>query len=136
MFTVDQCSVGRDTQKGLARGFQGNLFIKLEEKFIIHVYFFLLFISNSFFCFFPQGLIVSSRKDTLQHFKKPWAHEHKPIKKLIDAVKVSNLSMHLCNCIFIIWTKFLSCSISCFTFISGNQANRLDWNIRRWKNVH
>ncbi|KAL0554143.1 hypothetical protein IC582_008058 [Cucumis melo] len=34
-----------------------------------------------------KGLIVSSRKDTLQHFKKPWAHEHKPIKKLIDAVK-------------------------------------------------
>ncbi|XP_022948616.1 NADP-dependent malic enzyme-like [Cucurbita moschata] len=34
-----------------------------------------------------KGLIVSSRKDTLQHFKKPWAHEHKPISKLIDAVK-------------------------------------------------
>ncbi|XP_022997848.1 NADP-dependent malic enzyme-like [Cucurbita maxima] len=34
-----------------------------------------------------KGLIVSSRKDTLQHFKKPWAHEHKPIRKLIDAVK-------------------------------------------------
>ncbi|XP_023527958.1 NADP-dependent malic enzyme-like [Cucurbita pepo subsp. pepo] len=34
-----------------------------------------------------KGLIVSSRKDTLQHFKKPWAHEHKPIKELIDAVK-------------------------------------------------
>ncbi|XAR53381.1 Malate dehydrogenase (oxaloacetate-decarboxylating) (NADP(+)) [Bertholletia excelsa] len=34
-----------------------------------------------------KGLIVSSRKDTLQHFKKPWAHEHEPIKNLLDAVK-------------------------------------------------
>lgn len=36
-----------------------------------------------------QGLIVSSRKESLQHFKKPWAHEHEPIKDLVDAVKVS-----------------------------------------------
>ncbi|KAL0562334.1 hypothetical protein IC582_002788 [Cucumis melo] len=34
-----------------------------------------------------KGLIVSSRKESLQHFKKPWAHEHEPIKDLIDAVK-------------------------------------------------
>ncbi|OAY53077.1 NADP-dependent malic enzyme [Manihot esculenta] len=33
-----------------------------------------------------KGLIVSSRKESLQHFKKPWAHEHKPIKTLLDAV--------------------------------------------------
>ncbi|KAK9983056.1 hypothetical protein SO802_032581 [Lithocarpus litseifolius] len=34
-----------------------------------------------------RGLIVSSRKESLQHFKKPWAHEHEPVKALLDAVK-------------------------------------------------
>ncbi|KAI4329205.1 hypothetical protein L6164_021495 [Bauhinia variegata] len=34
-----------------------------------------------------KGLIVSSRKETLQHFKKPWAHEHEPVKELVEAVK-------------------------------------------------
>ncbi|XP_057457426.1 NADP-dependent malic enzyme-like [Lotus japonicus] len=34
-----------------------------------------------------KGLIVSSRKESLQHFKKPWAHEHEPVKNLVDAVK-------------------------------------------------
>ncbi|XP_022150643.1 NADP-dependent malic enzyme-like isoform X2 [Momordica charantia] len=34
-----------------------------------------------------KGLIVSSRKESLQQFKKPWAHEHEPIKDLVDAVK-------------------------------------------------
>nr|BAZ95848.1 NADP-dependent malic enzyme gene [Flaveria brownii] len=34
-----------------------------------------------------KGLIVSSRKETLQHFKKPWAHEHEPLSTLLDAVK-------------------------------------------------
>ncbi|KAI5593946.1 hypothetical protein POPTR_003G049300v4 [Populus trichocarpa] len=33
-----------------------------------------------------KGLIVSSRKESLQHFKKPWAHEHEPTKTLLDAV--------------------------------------------------
>ncbi|XP_028756206.1 NADP-dependent malic enzyme [Neltuma alba] len=33
-----------------------------------------------------KGLIVSSRKDSLQHFKKPWAHDHEPVKNLLDAV--------------------------------------------------
>jgi malate dehydrogenase (oxaloacetate-decarboxylating)(NADP+) len=33
-----------------------------------------------------KGLIVSSRKESLQHFKKPWAHEHEPITTLLDAV--------------------------------------------------
>lgn len=33
-----------------------------------------------------KGLIVSSRMESLQHFKKPWAHEHEPKKELIDAV--------------------------------------------------
>ncbi|XP_047340986.1 NADP-dependent malic enzyme, chloroplastic-like [Impatiens glandulifera] len=35
-----------------------------------------------------KGLIVSSRNETLQHFKKPWAHEHEPIRELVDAVKI------------------------------------------------
>ncbi|KAJ9688326.1 hypothetical protein PVL29_014159 [Vitis rotundifolia] len=35
-----------------------------------------------------RGLIVSSRKDSLQHFKKPWAHEHEPVNDLLHAVKV------------------------------------------------
>ncbi|CDP08185.1 unnamed protein product [Coffea canephora] len=34
-----------------------------------------------------KGLIVSSRKESIQHFKQPWAHEHEPIKELVDAVK-------------------------------------------------
>ncbi|XP_009352546.3 NADP-dependent malic enzyme [Pyrus x bretschneideri] len=34
-----------------------------------------------------KGLIVRSRKDSLQHFKQPWAHEHEPVKDLLDAVK-------------------------------------------------
>ncbi|KAI3771435.1 hypothetical protein L6452_02599 [Arctium lappa] len=34
-----------------------------------------------------KGLIVSSRKESLQHFKKPWAHEHEPLTTLLDAVK-------------------------------------------------
>ncbi|KAF9690092.1 hypothetical protein SADUNF_Sadunf01G0159900 [Salix dunnii] len=33
-----------------------------------------------------KGLIVSSRRESLQHFKKPWAHEHEPVKTLLDAV--------------------------------------------------
>lgn len=35
-----------------------------------------------------KGLIVSSRKESLQHFKKPWAHEHEPVKDLLGAVNV------------------------------------------------
>ncbi|KAM7274589.1 hypothetical protein ACFE04_016455 [Oxalis oulophora] len=35
-----------------------------------------------------KGLIVSSRKESLPHFKQPWAHEHEPVKTLVDAVKV------------------------------------------------
>lgn len=34
-----------------------------------------------------KGLIVSSRKESLQHFKQPWAHEHPPVKELVEAVK-------------------------------------------------
>ncbi|KAM1507450.1 hypothetical protein TB2_016522 [Malus domestica] len=34
-----------------------------------------------------KGLIVKSRLGSLQHFKQPWAHDHEPIKQLVDAVK-------------------------------------------------
>ncbi|GKV53292.1 hypothetical protein SLEP1_g59824 [Rubroshorea leprosula] len=33
-----------------------------------------------------KGLIVKSRLESLQHFKKPWAHDHEPVKELVDAV--------------------------------------------------
>ncbi|CAN1190142.1 NADP-dependent malic enzyme 4, chloroplastic [Linum perenne] len=33
-----------------------------------------------------KGLIVDSRKESLQHFKKPWAHEHEPLETLLEAV--------------------------------------------------
>ncbi|CAF2014157.1 NADP-dependent malic enzyme 3 [Brassica napus] len=33
-----------------------------------------------------KGLIVSSRKESLQHFKQPWAHDHEPVKELLGAV--------------------------------------------------
>ncbi|CAA2967722.1 NADP-dependent malic enzyme [Olea europaea subsp. europaea] len=34
-----------------------------------------------------KGLIVHSRKESRQHFKKPWAQEHEPCNTLLDAVK-------------------------------------------------
>ncbi|KAF7843397.1 ABC transporter G family member 36 [Senna tora] len=34
-----------------------------------------------------QGLVESSRKESLQQFKKPWAHDHEPIKELLEAVR-------------------------------------------------
>ncbi|KAL8040544.1 hypothetical protein ABFX02_10G105400 [Erythranthe guttata] len=33
-----------------------------------------------------KGLIVKSRKESLQHFKQPWAHDHEPVNNLLDAV--------------------------------------------------
>lgn len=35
-----------------------------------------------------QGLIVKSRMEMLQHFKRPWAHDHEPVQELVNAVKV------------------------------------------------
>ncbi|PWS21108.1 NAD-dependent malic enzyme, partial [Enterococcus faecium] len=34
-----------------------------------------------------KGLIVNSRKESLEGFKKPWAHEHEPVTTLLDAVQ-------------------------------------------------
>ncbi|XP_047266089.1 NADP-dependent malic enzyme, chloroplastic-like isoform X2 [Capsicum annuum] len=35
-----------------------------------------------------KGLIVRSRMESLQHFKMPWAHDHEPVKELVNAVKL------------------------------------------------
>ncbi|CAF1828021.1 unnamed protein product [Brassica napus] len=32
-----------------------------------------------------KGLIVSSHKESLQHFKQPWAHDHEPVNELLRA---------------------------------------------------
>ncbi|KAL1816211.1 hypothetical protein ACET3Z_018785 [Daucus carota] len=34
-----------------------------------------------------KGLVVSSRMESLQAFKKPWAHDHEPVTNLIDIIK-------------------------------------------------
>uniref|UniRef100_A0ACD5VVB6 Uncharacterized protein n=1 Tax=Avena sativa TaxID=4498 RepID=A0ACD5VVB6_AVESA len=34
-----------------------------------------------------KGLIVNSRENSLQPFKKPWAHDHEPLTTLLDAVE-------------------------------------------------
>ncbi|KAK8581957.1 hypothetical protein V6N13_144950 [Hibiscus sabdariffa] len=34
-----------------------------------------------------KGLILASRKESLQDFKKPWAHDHEPIAELKNAVE-------------------------------------------------
>ncbi|XP_039025763.1 NADP-dependent malic enzyme 3-like [Hibiscus syriacus] len=34
-----------------------------------------------------KGLIVASRKESLQDFKKPWAHDHEPVTELINTVE-------------------------------------------------
>ncbi|XP_047044701.1 NADP-dependent malic enzyme, chloroplastic-like isoform X1 [Lolium rigidum] len=34
-----------------------------------------------------KGLLVESRKESLQHFKKPFAHEHEPLTTLLEAVQ-------------------------------------------------
>lgn len=58
------------------------------------------------FLFCMQGLIVSSRKDSLQHFKKPWAHEHEPVNNLLDAVKVftdvSSINVQFFQCLWVL----------------------------------
>ncbi|TQD73731.1 hypothetical protein C1H46_040729 [Malus baccata] len=38
-----------------------------------------------------KGLIVSSRLDSLQHFKKPWAHEHEPTIKPTGLIGTSGV---------------------------------------------
>lgn len=65
-----------------------------------------------------QGLIVSSRLESLQHFKKPWAHEYEPVKELVDAVNVWTLSLSLFTYVYLsclLKLKFLLYGL-CFVF--------------------
>ncbi|XP_068471164.1 NADP-dependent malic enzyme isoform X1 [Phaseolus vulgaris] len=57
------------------------------DSFFLLNFSFVQFFLKHFFIVL-QGLIVSSRKNSLQHFKKPWAHEHEPVNSLLEAVKV------------------------------------------------
>jgi malate dehydrogenase (oxaloacetate-decarboxylating)(NADP+) len=41
-----------------------------------------------------KGLIVNSRENSLQPFKKPWAHDHEPLTTLLDAVEVFIIYAH------------------------------------------
>jgi len=52
--------------------------------------FLFLFLSTHYkgICRVLQGLIATSRKETLQPFKKRYAHEHEPVKDLLGAIKV------------------------------------------------
>ena len=81
---------------------------------------------NLFALFSAQGLIVSSRKDTLQHFKKPWAHEYEPIKGLLDSVKVRGAIL-LCPQGSFLSVNFLSV---------GYQTDSVDWFIWGGKDFH
>ncbi|GKE95311.1 NADP-dependent malic enzyme gene, partial [Tanacetum coccineum] len=40
-----------------------------------------------------KGLIVKSRLNSLQHFKKPWAHDHELVREFLDAVKLIRPTM-------------------------------------------
>lgn len=83
-----------------------------------------------------QGLIVRSRLESLQHFKKPWAHEHEPVKTLLEAVKVCNFRK-LFQCTN--WTMTNAISSSCilnFVTSAGDQANSVDRIIRHGQNLH
>ncbi|KAL8098950.1 hypothetical protein AgCh_031600 [Apium graveolens] len=42
---------------------------------------------KSIFLVDTKGLIVKSRLESLQNFKKPWAHEYEPIRDFVDVVK-------------------------------------------------
>ena len=83
---ADKCSTGGSAQEYLAGGLKGlckpNLALPVCMNPIL-----IFHLINLLFLLL-QGLIVSSRKDSLQHFKKPWAHEHEPVRNLVDAVNV------------------------------------------------
>ncbi|XP_019421961.1 PREDICTED: NADP-dependent malic enzyme isoform X1 [Lupinus angustifolius] len=68
------------------KSFHGKLLF--SDSFIFNNFFTFdsIFLNYSFVLF--QGLIVSSRKNSLQHFKKPWAHDHEPVGTLLEAVKI------------------------------------------------
>lgn len=76
-----------------------------------------------------QGLIVNSRRESLQHFKKPWAHDHEPVKDLLGAVKVRKILLTF------VFFKLISGAYFSHTS-SGYQANCFDWVIWSWKNFY
>ena len=81
-----------------------------------------------------QGLIVSSRKESLQHFKQPWAHEYEPVKDLIGAVNVRyELIFKSLDFSFI---KILIFTFLLKHFQTGNQTNRSHWNLWCGSNFH
>ena len=80
---ADKCPTGRSSQEYFLGGLKGCLKPNLSPHHMIAI-----FPLTNLLGILLQGLIVSSRRDSLQHFKKPWAHEHEPVKELVDAVKV------------------------------------------------
>ncbi|KAG4921695.1 hypothetical protein JHK84_050563 [Glycine max] len=42
-----------------------------------------------------NGLIVSSHKESLKHFKKPWAHVHELVKEVVNVVKIKSTTSGL-----------------------------------------
>lgn len=84
-----------------------------------------------------QGLVVSSRLESLQHFKKPWAHDHEPVKELIDAVKVWNLRLSIeAWCDFNRWWQKIHSLSHFILHLLGNKANCSNRNFRSWKNIY
>ncbi|KAI3411540.1 HTH myb-type domain-containing protein [Psidium guajava] len=101
-----------------------------------------------------KGLIVSSRKESLQHFKKPWAHEHEPVKELVDAIKGAlSLSLSLSSLLSLSLSLSLArthaqCVVgngpSLWDFLTpltslpfvSQSSQRADWNIWSGKNIH
>ncbi|KAL0330383.1 UNVERIFIED_CONTAM: NADP-dependent malic enzyme [Sesamum radiatum] len=74
-----------DIQRGSACFTINSILLKL-----LHQLYTLAFVDQCSFGIWlvdSKGLIVCSRKGALQHFKVPWAHEHEPVKELLDAVK-------------------------------------------------
>ena len=87
-FFVDWSSHHWDPEEDLACGLQGIVRRQPPRSVSSFLAIPFLFIYVSLLNIILQGLIVSSRKESLQHFKQPWAHEHKPVKDLIGAVNV------------------------------------------------
>lgn len=122
-FFVDWSSHQWDPEKDLACWLQGIIRRQPPRSVSSSLVKPFLFIYVSLLNFILQGLIVSSRKESLQHFKQPWAHEHEPVKDLIGAVNVRHELMF----------KFLDgwienldvrCFILVFTFFNWNFSNR------------
>jgi hypothetical protein len=69
-----------------------------------------------------QGLVVRSREETLQLFKKRFAHEHEPVKDLLGAANVHGLPK---EAQIIFHCRFFMVDIQ-FSVFSGYQTNCID----------